>query len=858
MATGASAWTVYFPCVDVARWSAVVLLSLASVAVPSSQADTAGSSQARVKQGVKAEVKRGTLRITGDRRANKVTLRLKRRRRGVLEVDVRSNGSADFRFRRNSFRRIVMRGGRGNDALAISERNGGFITAERTTLDGGRGRDRLTFTGSGRADSLALSASRRRLRLARGTASAAAAATFSVAAGSVERVSVNPLGGSDTIALSGLRGTPVASVALQLGSRTGGDGAADTVAASGTAAPDALVVAGAGSSFSLGGIGPAVSAANLEPGQDRVTVNGLGGADTLHVTGSDAPDSFDARAAGALVRTVLGGVAVESDDVEALRLNALGGADTAMLGGLGGTDLGQVAVDLSGPTTGTADGLVDDVTVNGSEGADNVAVAGNASGISISGLAVPTSVVATDPPDRLTVNGLAGADTISASGLAANAALLTMRGGPDADTLTGGPADETFRWDPGDGNDVIGGGLGNDNVAFNGSEANEQIAVGAGPAGHALITRDVDAVTLDLDDVEALNVAPGAGSDAVNVGDMPGAELTQVGVNFGGADGQTDTAIATATINPEVINVTPTPTGASVALAPTTSVSGAELGRDTLTINALAGDDTVNASTVPAGLVDLVLQGGLGEDVYIGSQGTDLFQGGDGDDVGLMGAGDDTFVWNPGDDNDTIEGQNGADRLRFNGANIAENIQILPNGGRVLFLRDIANVTMDCNDVEIMDFNALGGADTITVNDLVGTDVTQVNLALAGAGGVGDAAADNVILNGTNGNDSVTIFGGPGGVNATGLMPGLAITGAEAANDRLTVNGLAGDDTINAAGVRVGAILLTLNGGANNDTLTGGDGDDTISGGDGNDFLKGGPGTDTLDGGPGINTVIQD
>ena len=32
---------------------------------------------------------------------------------------------------------------------------------------------------------------------------------------------------------------------------------------------------------------------------------------------------------------------------------------------------------------------------------------------------------------------------------------------------------------------------------------------------------------------------------------------------------------------------------------------------------------------------------------------------------------------------------------------------------------------MDLNDVETIDFNALGGADKITVNDLTGTDVTQ-------------------------------------------------------------------------------------------------------------------------------------
>ena len=65
--------------------------------------------------------------------------------------------------------------------------------------------------------------------------------------------------------------------------------------------------------------------------------------------------------------------------------------------------------------------------------------------------------------------------------------------------------------------------------------------------------------------------------------------------------------------------------------------------------------------------------------------------------------------------------------MLFNGSNAAEIIDISANGGRVLFFRNVANVTMDLNDVEAIDFNALGGADTIVVDDLSGTDVTEVN-----------------------------------------------------------------------------------------------------------------------------------
>ena len=143
-----------------------------------------------------------------------------------------------------------------------------------------------------------------------------------------------------------------------------------------------------------------------------------------------------------------------------------------------------------------------------------------------------------------------------------------------------------------------------------------------------------------------------------------------------------------------------------------------EAANDRLILNGQGGDDVINASGLEAGAVQLTINGGLGNDIIIGSEGDDLINGGDGNDTALMGAGNDTFVWNPGDDNDTLEGQAGSDTMLFNGANIAENIDIAANGGRVLFTRDVANVVMDLNDVERITFNALGGADTITVNDL--------------------------------------------------------------------------------------------------------------------------------------------
>ena len=79
-----------------------------------------------------------------------------------------------------------------------------------------------------------------------------------------------------------------------------------------------------------------------------------------------------------------------------------------------------------------------------------------------------------------------------------------------------------------------------------------------------------------------------------------------------------------------------------------------------------------------------------------------------------------------------IEGQDGTDTMLFNGNSVAtgETVTMSANGGRLTFFRTQGNVMMDTDGVEIVDDNALGGADTVLVNDLTGTDVTQTNLDL--------------------------------------------------------------------------------------------------------------------------------
>ena len=97
-----------------------------------------------------------------------------------------------------------------------------------------------------------------------------------------------------------------------------------------------------------------------------------------------------------------------------------------------------------------------------------------------------------------------------------------------------------------------------------------------------------------------------------------------------------------------------------------------------------------------------------------------------------MGAGDDTFIWDPGDGSDTVEGQAGTDTMLFNGANVAEQVDLSANGNRLGSSATPARSRWTPPASRRVDFNALGGADVVTVNDLTGTDVNERNVDLAG------------------------------------------------------------------------------------------------------------------------------
>jgi len=245
-----------------------------------------------------------------------------------------------------------------------------------------------------------------------------------------------------------------------------------------------------------------------------------------------------------------------------------------------------------------------------------------------------------------------------------------------------------------------------------------------------------------------------------------------------------------------------------------------------IAVDAREGDDLVRiddgngvfTDTIPAtiggGGGNDTLLGGAGVETFLGGDGNDTIDGNGGNDAASLGAGDDTFVWDPGDGSDTIEGEAGADTMLFNGANAAEQVELSANGNRLKFFRTQANITMDTTGVERVDFNALGGADLVTVNDLSGTDVTSVNVELAGVlgGAAADGQADNVIVKGTNGDDAIDVSGNAGDLKVSGLAATIRILHDDAALDRLDVDTLGGTDTVATAGLAAGSIQLFVDG----------------------------------------------
>jgi Ca2+-binding RTX toxin-like protein len=109
-----------------------------------------------------------------------------------------------------------------------------------------------------------------------------------------------------------------------------------------------------------------------------------------------------------------------------------------------------------------------------------------------------------------------------------------------------------------------------------------------------------------------------------------------------------------------------------------------------------------------------------------------------------------------------------------------------------------------------------------------------------------DFQADAVIVNGTNGNESIRVAREAFGASVLGLAAQVNVTWAKPGFDRPTVNALDSDDMVAASSLSADAIHFAGDSAGN----------DTFTGGAGADVLRGRPGQNQLDGRPSDNILI--
>lgn len=379
-----------------------------------------------------------------------------------------------------------------------------------------------------------------------------------------------------------------------------------------------------------------------DPGDGSDVIEGLDGTDLMTFNGSGGNETFRAAANGERLRFTrnLGNIVMDTDDVEHVDVNALGGSDFVEVDDLSMTDVTSIDVDEGAALgTSTPDGIIDSVFVDGTDGADDMSVDGSAGAATISGLVTTVTLADADTFDRLLVSSRAGNDVVDASAFGAGSPHLSVLGGDGDDDVFGGIGSDTilagsgrdlvdgnqgndtgqldsgndvFVWDPGDGSDIIDGEQGRDTMRFNGSSGAEVFAATAN-GDRMVFTRDVGNIVMDTERVEQVNLQASGGADQLTVGDLTGTVMQLFDTNLAGTpggsgdDGEVDDITVIGTPDDDSIDVTGDNGKVRVdGLTAAVRLRNAEA-TDALTIDGNGGQDAVDSTGLAPGTIQLTV-----------------------------------------------------------------------------------------------------------------------------------------------------------------------------------------------------------------------------------------------------------
>ncbi len=667
--------------------------------------------------------------------------------------------------------------------------------------------------------------------------------------------------GDDDVTVSYLTGTDLTTtVAVNGQSPTGNVG--DTLQVEATTAGETIAVTGTTITV---GTSAAITYGTLE----SLSIDALGGTDTLTVTGSTAYDYTPGAAAGS--GTLLA-------DSLPIGFTNLGSGETLNLDGASlvahGTDsnnafvLGAANLTVDGRVNITRTNLAT-LTLDGLAGDDSFAVSSGHgyTTVNLNGGSPSNTDVATLTGDGTAVTATLGIIPVTTTD-------ATVSGGALGTVNLSGV--EVANVANGAGAITVQGEDGNDTLTVNSSTLADTATIQANG-----LSPVVNATTSGT-----LTVAGGAGAadtlvyNGTSIADtiaVTGTTISHTGFKTITYDGSSESLVVNSRDGNDTITLTGVTTGTTV---------DAGSGNDTVTADATVtaamtifggdGNDALTGGNVIDSIYggngnDTII-GGAGADHEYGEAGNDLFGdattagNGTADDAGadfmFGGDGIDQFVWEPLDGSDVVQGgDDGADILRFFGSDATADAITVTGGAAGTHLNTtLGAATVDTHGVEQVFVTGRTGGDTITVNDVTETELEQLVIDVT----TGDA--DSVIVNGRDANDTLLISTPTAGSNTVNVV-GLAYTVQVnnlldgAGNDTLTVNGNDGDDNIKAVSGVEAEVNISLTGGQGNDylsadaTLIGGTGNDTLIGGTGDDTINGDAGDDVIDGRGGVNTI---
>lgn len=328
------------------------------------------------------------------------------------------------------------------------------------------------------------------------------------------------------------------------------------------------------------------------------------------------------------------------------------------------------------------------------------------------------------------------------------------------------------------------------------------------------------------------NVLPVAVGDTAQTFDAP--VTIDVVSNDSDADGALD--FSTVQIETQPANGTAVSLGdGRITYTPNAQFNGTDTFTYSIADNegGRSGPATVSVQVISSDGIGDTLVGGNGSDTLIGSNGNDSLVGGDGrdsldgmggNDTLLGGSSPDTLNGGSGDDvidgqggDDVVNGDEGEDTLIWGGAGDGDDTLVGGSGSN--------RAVVEASDA----------ANTLVIGQSATGELTVTE---AGSMVTVDESVVTVIVNGNNGNDTITL----GDVRQVGRIS-------------LVIDGGIGDDTINAAAAQIGSVRLELRGGEGADTINGSDSADIVSGGAGDDFIVANGGADTIDGDAGADVI---